>query len=393
LFLIPLMLGALLWNLRAEEPEQAKTDSVRLQFIPPPMDGTISLGIYDPKGKLIRTLHREAGEEAFKKGLNGFITEWDGKDDAGNPAPAGKYEARGFTTGEFLLDGEAFHCNDWIDDSEARRIRRVINLAADENGKLVLQAEMASGENARLVCDDEGNITGEMPEPGAEKQNAKSPAPTGSQWIIAMTDQGREVRQIDSKGEFLRRLAIDPREPQPEKIAASITEDRIYLLEQNETSQRVRALKFEAKTESPSEEVPAVSTWKELFSKTIVFSDSMEPVLPLLKMPGGNPFAPQNGIRVSLRSNTLLQDQTSTVDLQIGFDAQGSFLQTADGLFLKRITETPHLKWATMAREPGSKEIVVFQSDGAAVEEYRVTRLANMMAFDCGDFELPTPGK
>src|SRR5215831_9904353 len=36
------------------------TRSVPLRFVPPPMDGTISLGIWDANDHLIRRLHREA---------------------------------------------------------------------------------------------------------------------------------------------------------------------------------------------------------------------------------------------------------------------------------------------------------------------------------------------
>src|SRR5689334_13389634 len=70
---------------------------VRLQFVPPPMDGAFSLGVYDAKGsRLIRVLKREAEPEAFIVALNGLITFWDGKNDRGAAAPAGRYSARGF---------------------------------------------------------------------------------------------------------------------------------------------------------------------------------------------------------------------------------------------------------------------------------------------------------
>ena len=39
--------------------------SVRISFVPPPLDGTISLGVYDAKGKLVRVLFREADINEF----------------------------------------------------------------------------------------------------------------------------------------------------------------------------------------------------------------------------------------------------------------------------------------------------------------------------------------
>src|SRR5678815_493714 len=57
-----------------EAPSAASKAAVRITFLPPPIDGTLSLGIYDKSGKLARTLHREAeAEKDFTVGLNGLI--------------------------------------------------------------------------------------------------------------------------------------------------------------------------------------------------------------------------------------------------------------------------------------------------------------------------------
>jgi hypothetical protein len=37
---------------------------------------------------------------------------------------------------------------------------------------------------------------------------------------------------------------------------------------------------------------------------------------------------------------------------------------------------------------PNKNTLDVFQDDGAVVEQYRVSNLEQMIAFDCGDFEL-----
>ena len=39
-------------------PSPARSRQVLLRFALPPLDGTISLGIFDRTGKLVRTLHR-----------------------------------------------------------------------------------------------------------------------------------------------------------------------------------------------------------------------------------------------------------------------------------------------------------------------------------------------
>ena len=82
--------------------------SVRISFLPPPLDGTISLGIYDAKGKLVRVLHREADINEFNIGTDALSTTWDGKDDAGENVPAGKYSAHGFVVGDLGIEGVGF---------------------------------------------------------------------------------------------------------------------------------------------------------------------------------------------------------------------------------------------------------------------------------------------
>jgi hypothetical protein len=82
----------------------AATRSVALRFVPPPMDGTISLGIWDSNDKLVRVLHREAKTDNFTIDENALKTTWDGKSDAGEDLPAGKYRARGYLVGKLKVD-------------------------------------------------------------------------------------------------------------------------------------------------------------------------------------------------------------------------------------------------------------------------------------------------
>ena len=78
--------------------------SVPLRFVPPPMEGTISLGIWDSNDKLVRVLHREAKIDSFTVEENSLSTTWDGKNDAGEDLPAGRYRARGYLVGRLKVD-------------------------------------------------------------------------------------------------------------------------------------------------------------------------------------------------------------------------------------------------------------------------------------------------
>jgi hypothetical protein len=82
-----------------QTPVPSPARSARISFVPPPLEGTISLGIYDKTGKLVRILHQEAELTEFTIGADALVTQWDGKDDDGRDLPAGKYHARGYAVG------------------------------------------------------------------------------------------------------------------------------------------------------------------------------------------------------------------------------------------------------------------------------------------------------
>jgi hypothetical protein len=63
------------------------------------MEGTISLGIYDSTGKLVRVLDQEAKLNEFAIGADALVTQWDGKNDDDEDLPAGKYRAHGYLVG------------------------------------------------------------------------------------------------------------------------------------------------------------------------------------------------------------------------------------------------------------------------------------------------------
>src|SRR5712692_6207636 len=87
-----------------QTPPRPPGRNVQLKFVPPPMKGTISLGIFDSNRKLVRILHREAAIDEFKVDENSLNTTWDGKNDAGEDLPPGKYRARGYLVAHLKLD-------------------------------------------------------------------------------------------------------------------------------------------------------------------------------------------------------------------------------------------------------------------------------------------------
>jgi len=197
-------------------PEQTASPStarsIRISFIPPPIEGTISLGIYDQAGKLVRVLHQNAQLNDFTIGPDALVTRWDGKDDGNQDLSSGRYHARGYAVGP-------------------------------------------------LKREDLG---------------ATSPAST---------------------------------ETEP------------------------------------------------------------------------------NVVKVRLIRNPLRKDKRPIVELGIGFNNEGSYLKTSDGLPLFKISDTPNVTRVGIAAK-GENAVDVWQDDGTKAHQYRISSVDQMMAFDCGDFEL-----
>jgi len=196
-----------------QTPSASPARSIRISFVPPPLEGRISLGIYDPKGKLLRVLHHEADLNEFKIGADALVTQWDGKNDNGEDLPAGKYHARGYLVGPLKVE----------DVSQA----------------------------------------------------AASP------------------------------------------------------LENNSNA----------------------------------------------------------SVKVNLMPNPLANDKRVLVELAAGFDNDGSYLKTNDGLRLFTISESPNLNRVSIVKK-GDKSVDIWQTEGSVFHQFRISNVDEMMAFDCGEFEL-----
>ncbi len=392
---------------------------VSITFLPPPMEGTVSMGIYSKTGKLVRVLHREATEKNFTVGLNGFMTTWDGKDDAGRTVPVGSYGVRGYVVGSVSVEGVAIHGNDWVEEDNAPRPVSVTDLRVRDLETIeILLKTAAGGERVETIAMPtpptdsavaaqvvEGKVmivrgaeSREFPlDEGESALDAKIGAEDGL-WVVVKNAEGTEVRQFSLDGEFLRRLAYAPGDPLPRRIIASRSEQQILLFEENAKMQRVRSLirTVEPAPENADAAAPPAepaSVWKTVLEKSIWRGASFDEVNELLVRPDDKPFVPEKEFVVKLINNPLVQGEPTSARVNIGVNARGSFLQTTDGLPLRRITETPRLKWAVIGREGSGKLLTILQSDGAAVEEFRAGKLANMMMFDAGDYEWEGAGK
>ena len=259
----------------------ARLAACPLRFALPPLEGTISLGIYDHAGKLVRVLHREDAISEFTAGHDALETVWDGNDDDENPLPNGKYSAHGYVVGALRVEGIDYFFNDWVTDEKSYHVRRLTQLWMD-NGQLRIDAELAGDRKTAFLCDPtNGAILNEVALI-AGKHCKQAPilanvvdvidcaqGKDGTTWSVDALASGgpRQVRQLTRGHEVLRRLEYVADDPQPEQIEASATEEKIFLVEQNRLLQRFRGL---ALVETKTGTEGPVSDWKSLFEKKII---------------------------------------------------------------------------------------------------------------------------
>lgn len=159
---------------------EAHARGAEIRFVPAGGSGTVSLGIYDRDGRLVRVLCDEWPFGRFHVGLNALSTTWDGLDDKGQPVPEGTYAARGFVVGDVGIAGEAIHFNDWIEGADSPRIVSVGATQLLAGGDILLMARLAGAQGALVRYSPESEarwrtvVTEPQSEPARQAQLAVS---------------------------------------------------------------------------------------------------------------------------------------------------------------------------------------------------------------------------
>ncbi len=227
-----------------------------MRFALPPLQGTISLGIYDGSGKLVRILHREDAISDFTAGNDALETEWDGNDEEGHPLPNGKYNARGYVVGDLKVEGIDYFFNDWVKDEKSPHIRRLGQLWM-ENGELRVDAELAGGKTTsssaikrsgailREVAPTEGRtaIRSRPLQTSCTRLIARraKTAPPGS-WMLSMKPNHVRSNNCPRSTKCCAGLIMWVTIHKPERIEASTSSEKIFLVEQSRILQRLRGL-------------------------------------------------------------------------------------------------------------------------------------------------------
>ncbi|MBU3665347.1 MAG: hypothetical protein FGM15_05650 [Chthoniobacterales bacterium] len=156
--------------------DAAAPRSVEIRFVPPGGEGTVSLGVFDNSGKLVRAICDEWTFNRFRIGINGLAVSWDGSDSSGQPVAAGTYDAGGFVVGDVKVEGEAVHFNDWIEGHDSPQIVTVAAAQLMSDGDVLLAARLAGATGALVRYSPESEarwrtvVSAPRPEPAKNAQ-------------------------------------------------------------------------------------------------------------------------------------------------------------------------------------------------------------------------------
>ena len=156
--------------------------SVRISFVPPPLEGTISLGIYDKNGKLVRVLKQEVELDEFEVGADALNGRWDGQDDDGSDLPAGSYHAKGFAIAQMKIEEVQGDSSGQTEIPNSVRVKLIANPLENNERPVVELAVGFDDENAFLKTAD-----------GLPLITIWADGDTKRAWITQRTDKSLDV--------------------------------------------------------------------------------------------------------------------------------------------------------------------------------------------------------
>jgi len=187
-------------------PSATPARSVRISFVPPPLEGKISLGVYSEWGQLVRVLHQEAEFAEFTIGADALSTKWDGKDDYDYDLPPGKYSAHGFLVAPMKIGAETIASRAAVSGASSVRVKLIANpLENNERPTVDICAGFDDDDGYLQTIDGLPLVT------VAKRQDAKSvsvAAGRDNKSVIVFLSNDVNVRQIEVSG-IAKMMAFD----------------------------------------------------------------------------------------------------------------------------------------------------------------------------------------
>ena len=472
--------------------------AVEVRFVPPGGEGTVSLGIFDDHGKLVRVLCDEWTFNRFRIGLNGLAVTWDGLDSAGQPVPPGVYDAGGFVVGDVEIAGEAVHFNDWIESADSPQIVAVAGAQVLPDSDVLLAARMAGGTGALIRYSPDRKarwrtvVSEPRPQPAQDVQlavsdtmafvlldgllraigisdgtevklpmpleNTRAVAARGSQLAvlddkairffaqpdftpqqtvgnlparfvsIALLDSGT-VAASDNGQLWLWQGAwsrIDLPEDMKVRRVSAGRGQTFWALEENTTG-ALSVAQYSPEEGNLARWTPAKDegkiTWiagspgNDVFVAAVTNPSAQRTLAIRRKDAGGWEYvfdkkitacanfgwadgnlSPGTGdlpaaVTADLGDNPLDPAAPRTLALRAFSDATGTGLSAADGLPLLRVLDGPGFPRVMMVAGQAPNTVRFFQGNGACVEEFVVSNLAAITAFDAGEIRMTSAGE
>jgi hypothetical protein len=377
-------------------PEPASKPPVSLTFTPPDLDGRILLGIFNGDAKLVRTLRFDSGSSELKIDTNGYIASWDGLDEKGVVCPAGRYSARGYIVGDdILVDGEAFHFNDWLAED---KIPATAVKLCEWPDALGVELQTAEGPVFAKIRPDGALETSAKPEPDLTVPQvvpaqikidppavAWTSGRNSSIWAIFDDAGQRFVAELGPEQKSIRDLQVPKEEPQPMEILASKQEDAILLKEAAPAGlERVRMLRRSDKQEEKDGKV--IADWEIVFERTLQPCAQFGVVDGKLVADAGKATL-EDSLTVPLVENALQSGKTS-LRLRAILTTPGSALASPEGIILIQVSTAGDWTRLAVAGDVKSSAAKLYQGNGLIVEEFSLDHLDHIAAFDAGSFLL-----
>lgn len=186
-------------------PSSTPARSVRISFVPPPLEGTISLGIYDENDQLVRVLHQEASFDEFSVGPDALVTKWDGKDDFGYDLWPGTYHARGFLVAAMKIEELTATKNDALVSAQPLKIKLIAN-PLEKNERPVVQLTAGIDDEDVLLKTADGLPLLTITQATTVKRVSLTPGENNSATVIVETADA--TRRLSIAG-INRMMAFD----------------------------------------------------------------------------------------------------------------------------------------------------------------------------------------
>jgi hypothetical protein len=193
-------------------------------------------------------------------------------------------------------------------------------------------------------------------------------------WLLVKSGSNTLLKQVDLTGKRVREIVLPAELQNARQVASARDGDSLLIVVELERGQRVVGLRFQNANEQHS-------IWEKWLDRSVVPfnffdvtggqvipSDTRHDSAPVFVKPANNPM-----------ENTRQQ----AFQLVAYWDNSGTWVANSDGLPLFQVSKTTNVKQLQWSSD-GANGLRVYVSDGAAVEEYRVTRLENLYRFDAG---------